>query len=222
VCEGNGYERFNKGMDIFGEYQCQSNGPNVNRTRRNMKKILIIVVSVVLGAILTSFVDDITEGIKWKRLEYFSIPVDKLLAMKPFGREIWVGTDKGEIYKLVYPCQDVEPCWEKTEDYPILLNGDYVDEEVHEYIEYDVSSGHCPSTVDVGSLPGEIKTCITSIALAESFYTVSLVLTENHELWIWDDPWVSPYTVIENTLALMCVGSIIGLFIGIFLASNFK
>ena len=188
-----------------------------------MKKILTVVGCIILGAIVSIPLYNLSTRVWWKLIDYFRFPVDKLLALKPFGKEFWVETPENEIYKITYPCLDRQSCWEKSEDIPSLTVGEYLDEESHEYIEYSIGDGKCDTSHNIAPLLGKnMVGCVTSVVRAESFYIVSLALTDTGELWIWDKPWVSPYTEMENIVSSLCLGTTMGLLVGIALASRNK
>ena len=178
-------------------------------------KILIVVTSIVLGGFLMNQIRSYSERTTWERIDYFPFPIENLLVVKPFGKEFWIETKENFTYRIIYPCLEGETCWGASDDVPTNpLNGDYIDEEIHEYLHYDKREGSCGEYND-SSFPGKIKTCITSTALAESFYVFSLVLTDKNELWVWDNPWESPYTVMENIATSVCVGGFIGFIVSL-------
>jgi len=51
---------------------------------------------------------------------------------------------------------------------------------------------------------------------------VSLALTENGKLWIWQKPWDSPYNVLADMVGVTFVSAIIGLMIGVLWAWKVK
>ncbi|MDP1547084.1 MAG: hypothetical protein Q8L87_13795 [Anaerolineales bacterium] len=186
-----------------------------------MKKLLIIIVCTVLGAVaanpLTSFFSRVT----WQRLNNFPLPVEKLLAVKPFGNEIWILASDNQTYKISYPCVSEQSCYERSNEIPDLPEGYSVDHGVGEYIDYFVMDGECGLRYDlVDVFPGKIKTCITFLARAEVFYTVAVVLNEEKELWIWDSPWISPYTYMGNYIGILCSGAVVGFWVGMFVMSR--
>jgi hypothetical protein len=134
--------------------------------------------------------------------------------MKPFGAEFWVETTENEIYKITYPCSKQQSCWEKSDNIPTdLTDGNYVD--------YKTSSDQCENDSFVYPLFHKIKMCITSTTFAaDAAWKVSLALADNNKLWIWDQPWVSPYTEMSSIFASMVIGAIIGILVGILLSQK--
>lgn len=186
-----------------------------------MKKLLIIIVFTVLGAVALNLLVSFFSQVRWQRLDYFPHPVEKLLAVKPFGWEISIETEVGDIYKIVYPCLENQDCWELSSGFPVLEVEWYFDNEINQFVSYYVRYGECERYNNlVGVFRGEIHTCITSVAMAESFYVVALVLTEENELWIWEKPWVSPYDQMRDFASMLCIGALLGLLAGMFIAFN--
>lgn len=131
--------------------------------------------------------------------------------MKPFGKEFWVETSENEIYKIIYPCLSAQACWEKSVDIPSnITEGNYLD--------LKISDGGCNNGNFVYPLFHKIMTCLTSRTFAAdaSPWTVSLALTDDNKLWIWDKPWESPYTVLSVVVSSAVIGIMIGLFACIF------
>ena len=180
-------------------------------------KVLVVVLSMILGGTLGNQYAISGQRTTWQQLDYFPFPVKNLLVVKPFGQELWVETTNDEIYEIDYPCSGTEACWERFDKAPSSPpDGDYVDDEVHQALVYNRSESVCDDTYDViDPFPGELRTCITSTALAESLYIFALALNDKNELWVWDSPWVSPYTVMENMAGTICLGSVIGLIVGV-------
>jgi hypothetical protein len=188
-----------------------------------MRKVLIVVGWIILGGVLSIPLYSLSTTVLWKRIDYFPFPVNQLLALKPFGKEFLVVTSTNEIYKISYPCLEGQQCWEKSDYIPSLIEGEYFDDESYGYIEYSIGEGECDTDHKITPLFGKkIAMCITSVAIAESFYIVSLVLTDTQELWIWDKPWVSPYTLMNNIFMSLCLGSSIGFSIGLLLVIRTK
>ena len=133
--------------------------------------------------------------------------------MEPFGKEFWVKSNDNQIYYIVYPCKNGQDCWNKVDTVP------QVDLSV---ANYKVTEASCENTSIRYPLLHKIRSCITSIMPGESFWVVSLALTEDHRLWIWQKPWDSPYNP-PTSMFFSTIGAIIlGLFIGIFLILKAK
>jgi hypothetical protein len=183
----------------------------------SVKKFIIVLVTIFLGGIAGIFFWFYSERTIWHRLEYFPYPVEDLIYLKPFGKEFWVEGLDGEIFKITYPCLENKDCWETSTDVPpVPNNGMYVDEDVHEYINYSKSNdGTCKSNSSL--FPGILLSCISSTAGNESLYIFLLGLNDKNELWVWDQPWESPYNTIEKVQSSICLGSLAGLFMGLIL-----
>jgi hypothetical protein len=180
--------------------------------KKATRQILVFLCSLILGPIFGCLLGGwwySGADTFWKRIDYFPLPVSKILALKPFGEEFWVETTGEEIYKIVYPCSKDQTCWTKARDVPSdISDGNAVD--------YKVSDARCENNNFVYPLFHKIKMCITSATHApDATWTVSLALTNAGDLWIWDQPWESPYTVVPNITGLMIAGAVTGIFIGL-------
>jgi hypothetical protein len=173
------------------------------------KQILALLGSIVLfpifGCLLSGFW---AEGGNtfWKSINYFPLPVENVLLMQPFGDEFWVKSSDNKIYHIVYPCENGQVCWNQIDILP---------EVDLSYIDYKVTENACENDSIAYPLFRKIKSCITSIVPNESPWMVSLVLTEDHKLWIWQKPWDSPYNVLADMAGAVFISAIIGLIIGI-------
>src|SRR5574341_1000335 len=174
-----------------------------------MKGALIFLCFLILGPILGCLVSGFWysgANTFWKPIDYFPFAVNKLIAMKPFGKEFWVETSENEIYKVAYPCLDGQTCWEKSADIPSdLAEGNT--------ISYKTSNNRCENDNFVYPLHA-IRTCITLVVPGESPWTTSLALTDNNKLWIWDKSWKSPYTELVGMVSSMFLGGMIGFLAG--------
>lgn len=183
---------------------------------KSAKRILAFLISIILlpvfGCLLSVFWFS-GGNIFWKQINYFPLPVEKVLAMEPFGREFWVQANDNEIYHIVYPCENKQECWEKVETPP------QVDVS---FVDYKVTERTCQNTSIKYPLFHKIRSCITSVVPNESPWIVSLALTEGHQLWIWQKPWDSPYNVLMYMFVAVICAIFLGLFLGIFLVGKVK
>ena len=181
-----------------------------------VKKILVFLGSVILapvsGCLLSGFWAQCGNTF-WKPIDYFPLPVENVLLMEPFGNEFWVRSNDNEIYHIVYPCESGEVCWDKINALPEI---DLT------YIDYKVTEKICENDSIAYPLFRKIRNCITSIVPNESPWMVSLALTEDNKLWIWQKPWDSPYNVLAYMAFSIFGGAIIGLLIGAFWAWKIK
>src|SRR6188474_2129983 len=107
-----------------------------------LSKIFIVLVTMVFGGVISNQIRINSERAIWQHLDYFPYPVEDLITLKPFGSEFWIETEDGETYRIIYPCSKEQTCWEKSNDVPSSPpNGEYIDEEIHEYLFYDKSQG---------------------------------------------------------------------------------
>ena len=171
-----------------------------------------IIVVPILGCLLSGFW---AEGGNtfWKPIDHFPLPVEDVLLMEPFGREFWVKSNDSKIYHLVYPCGDGQECWDQI---------DVVPEIDLSYIDYKVTENACENDSIAYPLLRKIKSCITSIVPNESPWVVSLALTEDHKLWIWQKPWESPYNVLADMIGAVFASVILGLIVGVLWAWKMK
>ena len=180
------------------------------------RKILVFLAPIVffptLGCLLSGFWFS-GGNVFWKQVNYFPLPVENVLAMEPFGKEFWVKSNDNQIYHIVYPCKNGQGCWNKV---------DTVTQVDLSFVDYKVTEDTCQNDLIKYPLFRTIKSCITSIVPNESPWIVSLVLTEDHQLWVWQKPWDSPYNVLSY-MFIVVIGTIfLGLFIGIFLVWKVK
>jgi len=180
-----------------------------------MKRAIIFLGCLVLGPVLGCFLSGTwnTGGSTfWKRIDYFPYSLKTIIAMKPFGREFWVETTENEIYQITYPCSKDQICWMKTDTIPSdssISDGEPVD--------YNISDNKCENDNFVYPLFHKITMCITSATHApDATYTVSLALTSDNKLWIWDNPYRDPFSVMTNILLVTIVSTVIGFFTGLF------
>ena len=172
--------------------------------------ILVLLVSIILatiaGCLLSVFW---AEGGNtfWKPIDYFPFPVENVLLMEPFGGEFWVKSNDDKIYHIVYPCEIGQDCWDQTEVVPEIDLS---------YIDYEITKNTCENDSIAYPLVRKIRSCITSIVPNESPWMVSLALTEDQKLWIWQKPWESPYNVLVDMLGVTFISAILGFGIGVF------
>jgi hypothetical protein len=167
-----------------------------------------IVLTPILGCLLSAYW---AEGGNtfWKSINYFPLPVESILLMKPFGDEFWVRADDNKIYHMMYPCENDQQCWNQTDVVPEINLFD---------IDYKVTENACENDSIAYPLLRKIRSCVTSIVPNESPWIVSLAVTEDQRLWIWQKPWESPYNVLAGMVGVLVVSPFIGLFLGLFWA----
>lgn len=145
----------------------------------------------------------------WKKIDYFPYLVKNIVTTSHHGKEIWVETTQNESYLIAYPCLENQNCWVKQE-----IPSDVSD---NPYIIYKVSNGKCENTNFVYPLLHKIEQCITLIDHApDATWTTSLAVTDNQELWIWDQPWEDPFSIMINIFWITIVSLVIGILIGVF------
>lgn len=171
-----------------------------------------VILALVLGCLLSGWWA--TGGnIFWKPIDYFPFPVESVVSMEPFGHEFWVKSTDNQIYHIVYPCENGQVCWDHMDVLP---------ERDLAFFGYKITENACENDSIAYPLFRKIKSCITSIVPNQSLWIVSLALTENGKLWIWQKPWDSPYNVLANMVGAIFVSVIIGLVIGAFWAWKIK
>ena len=161
-------------------------------SKRLITFLLCIILGPLLGFLLTSlwFAGGNTF---WKQVDYFPYPVENILTLQPYGNEFWVTTAENETYHILYPCEGTDACWEQVDTVPDVAPSD----------EYIVSDNKCENDYFAYPLSRQIKTCISSTTFAEAStegsaktdknpWRVSLALTADNELWIWQNPWDFP------------------------------
>ena len=182
------------------------------------KKVLAFLVCIIFapvsGCLLSNFW--VTGGnIFWKPINYFPFPVEDILLLEPFGNEFWVKATDNKMYHIVYPCESGQGCWGQVNVLP-EKDLSYTD------IDYRITENSCENDSIAYPLFRNIKSCITSIVPNESPWKVSLALTEDQNLWIWQKPWDSPYNVLAKIVGAIFLSAIFGLVVGIFWAWNIK
>jgi hypothetical protein len=180
------------------------------------KKILAFLAPVILFPILGCMLSVFWfsgGNVFWKPINYFPLPVENVLVMEPFGKEFWVKANDNQIYHIVYPCENGQECWDKVDTVPAVDLSD---------VSYKVTDASCENDSIRYPLFHKIRNCITSIVPNESFWVVSLVLTEDHQLWIWQNPWDSPYNTLSSMFSSIIAAIILGLFFGVFLVWKIK
>ena len=182
-------------------------------SKRLITFLLCIILGPLLGFLLTSlwFAGGNTF---WKQVDYFPYPVENILTLQPYGNEFWVTTAENETYHILYPCEGTDACWEQVDTVPDVAPSD----------EYIVSDNKCENDYFAYPLSRQIKTCISSTTFAEAStegsaktdknpWRVSLALTADNELWIWQNPWDFPNRVIAFKVFFTFIGLSIGLIV---------
>jgi len=177
-----------------------------------VKKWILYLSCLALGPILGFYLSGLwAEGANtfWKQINYFPLRVEKIASMESSGDEFWVEASDNALYHILYPCEEDQVCWEKAENIPAV--------EQYEG-SYKVSYNQCENSSFVYPLFHEIAMCITSTVLApDAYHRVSLVLTSDGRLWIWEKPMVDPFTIMIQMMFSTVVGAIFGFLIGLFL-----
>ncbi len=176
-----------------------------------MKKVgtflLFLILAPIFGCLATTFWYSGANTF-WKPIDYFPFSVNKLIAMEPFGKEFWVETNESEIYKITYPCLNGQTCWEQSTNIPSEPTHDMV-------VDYKISDNKCENDNFVYPLLHKITVCITSATHApDATWTVSLALSDNGKLWIWNRPWVDPYTILIGMSLSTILGGMVGFLAG--------
>ena len=147
-------------------------------------------------------------------MDYFPYPVESILALQPYGNEFWVTAAKNETYHILYPCEGSDACWEQVGEVPDIAPSD----------KYVVSDKKCENDYLAYPLSRPIKTCISSTTFpkassessantADNPWRVSLALTADNELCIWQNPWDFPNRVIAFKVFFTFIGLSIGLIV---------
>ena len=182
-----------------------------------MRNALIVAGTMILGIVFGSMVYSYrsqSANTSWQPIDYFPFPVTKILGIRPMGKEFWVESDQHLIYKITYPCLKSVSCWQRVDHVPSDLAG-------KEYVLYNVQSGGCKNDRIVLPLPWKIDTCTTSTTLGgESAWVVSVALVHN-KLWIWNQPWTSPYDGMSASLVAPVTGAVLGIFVGIAIVERY-
>ncbi len=180
-----------------------------------MKNVLIFIACLVLGPTLGCFLSGTWHSganTFWKSIDYFPYPVKTIIVLSQFGDEFWVETTENETYQIRYPCTESQICWTKADIVPSKPSEE-------DGSTYDVSENRCKNDNFVYPLPYKITMCITSVILAESPRTSSLVLTDKNKLWIWNKPWVDSFTVMISLISSTIAGGLIGYLAGIIIVA---
>ena len=147
----------------------------------------------------------------WKQIDYFPLPVEQIVSAPPSGDGFWVEASDNTVYHVLYPCEEDQICWRKTDNVPPVEEEEYPG-------SYKVSYNRCENSSFVYPLFHEIKMCVTSTVLApDPYYRVSLALTSDGRLWIWEKPMVDPFTILFQMMFSTLAGGIIGFLVGLFL-----
>jgi hypothetical protein len=182
--------------------------------KRVLAFLMCMIFAPLSGCLLGNFW--VTGGnIFWEPIHYFPFPVEDILLLEPFGDEFWVQAVDNKLYHIVYPCESGQGCWDQVDVVP-EKDLSYTD------VDYRVTEKLCRNDSIAYPLFRKIKICITSIVPNESPWTVSLALTEDQDLWIWQKPWDSPYNVFAKIVGTIFFGAIFGLVTGIFWAWKIK
>ncbi len=185
-----------------------------------MKKILIflccLILVPVLGCLLSVFWYSGANTF-WKPIDYFPYPVQKIIAVKPFGKEFWVETSENAIYKITYPCAKNQTCWTKTDSVPTDLS-----DGLPNPIEYKLNNDKCENDNFIYPLFRKIRMCMTTIVHHESLWTTSLALTDNGSLWIWNKPWDSPYNELSGVIFVIVLSVLFGIITSIIWNQKFS
>lgn len=178
-----------------------------------MKRLLVFISCLVLCPILSCLFSAYWyEGANtfWKRVDFLPQPVKNLIAVRQHGEEIWVETMQNEYFLVQYPCSKEQSCWVEQDSIPNNLSQEA-------YIQYNISNGKCENTSIVYPLLHKIETCITSIdRVPDATWITSVALTEDHQLWIWDQPWKDPFSTIIGMFSITVGGTASGSLIGIY------
>lgn len=194
----------------------------MNSSKRLLTLLSCVILGPLLGFLLTSlwFAGG---GTFWKQIEYFPFPVETILTLQPYGNEFWVTTADNTTYHILYPCEGTDACWQQDDTVPDVVPSD----------EYIVSDNKCVNKYFVYPLSRKIKTCVTSTMFAknpmpgsantaDNPWRVSLALTEDNALWIWQKPWNFANRVLAFKIFFTFVGLAIGLIMDTVLARKIK
>ena len=191
-------------------------------SKRLITFLLCITLGPLLGFLLTSFW--FTGGNTfWKQVDYFPYPIENILALQPYGNEFWVTTADNTTYHILYPCEGADACWEQVDTIPDAAPSD----------EYIVSDNKCENDYFAYPLSRPIKTCISSTTFAKTStetstkadknpWRVSLALTDDNELWIWQNPWDFANRVLAFKVFFTFIGLSIGLIVDTLLVRKVK
>jgi|GEM_PF-2035697 len=190
------------------------------------KRLITLLSCVILGPLLGFLLITLWfagGNTFWKQIEYFPYPVAKILTLQPYGNEFWVTTTDNATYHILYPCEGTEACWQQDDAVPDVVPSD----------EYVVSDNKCANASFVYPLSRKVKTCVTSTIFAKTTqgarensipnpWRVSLALTEDNQLWIWQKPWNFPNRVIAYKVFFTFIGLAIGLAIDTVVGRKFE
>ena len=186
--------------------------PNVSLVKKLLVFLGFVILAPISGCLLSGFWAN-GGNTFWKPIDYFPLPVENVLLMEPFGREFWVNSNDNKLYHILYPCEDGLVCWNQIDALP---------EVDLSYVDYKVTKTNCENDSIAYPLFHEIRSCITSIVPNESPWMVSLALTVDQKLWIWQKPWESPYNVLADMVGATLVSAVIGFVIGVVWAWKIK
>ena len=190
------------------------------------KRLKIFIGCITLGPLLAYLLTSFWfagGNTFWKQVDYFPFSVEKILTLQPYGNEFWVTTAENETYHILYPCEGAEACWEQVDEVPDVAPSD----------KYVVSEGKCENDYLAYPLSHPIKTCISSTTFAkasvvgstkseENPWRVSLALTTDNNLWIWQNPWDFANRVIAFKVFFTFIGLSIGLIVDTILTRKIK
>jgi hypothetical protein len=165
-----------------------------------------IFIGVCIGAI-AGFLFPINLLQYWKRLTYFPYPVEKIINV--WGDKIWVETEEGNSFVLIYPC-DEKLCWRETKLPTNLFNrsgfGPSYDLQITDTCKFE----HLTYP-----LFRRTKMCVgTNYPVADTISWIYLALTENGEIWAWQGGFIIPPACFFFPFAFAIIGIFPGLAIG--------
>jgi len=176
------------------------------------------LLCTILGPILGCFLSGTWhEGANtfWKPIDYFPYPVKAIIVMKPIGREIWIESIENEIYQIIYPCSKDKICWLKADAIPSDAST-----LAETPVDYNFSMDKCENSRFMYPLFHKITMCITSAVHApDATHTVSLPLTSDNKLWVWDQDYEDPFSIMISLILSTIGGGLVGYITGVFLAA---
>ena len=179
------------------------------------KRLVTFLICIIIGPLLSFFLTSFWfagGGTFWKQIDYFPYPVEKILTLQPYGNEFWVTTTDNDIYHVLYPCEGTDTCWQKDDAVPDVVPSD----------NYVVSDNKCVTDYFIYPLlRHKITACVTSTEFAETPrgasvnsvtnpWRVSLALTDDNTLWIWQKPWNFPNRVLGYKVFFTFIGLSLG------------
>lgn len=194
----------------------------MNSSKRLITLLSCAIFGPLIGFLLTSFWFA-GGGTFWKPIDYFPYPVEKIINLQPYGNEFWVTTTDNTTYHVLYPCQGTEGCWQEDNEVPDLVPSD----------KYVASDNKCESDYFIYPLFHKIKSCVTSTIFAKAPqgsstntianpWRVSLALTDDNTLWIWQKTWNFPNRVLAYKVFFTALGLLIGLMVDTLLAKKIE